>query len=120
MTLLKIIIHMRESSESSQNYFPEWGSVAYDVAERDGKGICLPFSELRASTIFIIKQHFKSNHKTLLKKTKAEIEQNIAVYCNILRFSVTVFGWQVCSRVLLRMRMHYFKTAMKREGTFSN
>jgi len=71
MTLSKIIMNMRESSPSD---FPEWGSVAYDAAERDGKGICLSCAELRVSTLFIFKQHFKSHHKALLKKTMAKIK----------------------------------------------
>ena len=72
MTLSKIIMNMRESSPSD---FPEWGSVAYDATGRDVKGICLSCSELRVSIIFIIKQHFKSHHKTLLKKTIAKMRQ---------------------------------------------
>ena len=94
------------------------GSVALNAAERDGKGVCLPCSELRVSTVFIIKQHFKSHYKTLLKKPKAKRKQYFAVNYNILRFFVTVFGWQVYSRIFLRTRMHFFKMSMKREGTF--
>jgi hypothetical protein len=78
--------------ENIQNDFPEWGSVAYDAAERDGKGVCFPCSDLRVSTIFIIEQHFKSQHKTQLKKTKAKIEQYFAVDYNILTFSFTFLG----------------------------
>jgi len=111
MTLSKIIMNMRESSPSD---FPKWGSVAYDAAERHVKGICLSCSELRVSTIFIIKQHFKSHHKTLLKKTMTKIKQYFAVDYNILRFSVTVFGWQVYARILLRVRITVIRTNSKR------
>ena len=83
--------YVREVKMISRNE----GSVAYNAAERDGKGVCLPCSELHVSTIFIIKRHFKSHHKTLLKKTKKKMKQYFAVYYNILRFSVTVLGWQV-------------------------
>jgi len=78
--------------ESIQNNFPELGSVAYDAPERDGKGVCFPCSELCVRTIFIIEQHFKSQHKTQLKKTKAKIKQYFAVDCNILTFSFTFLG----------------------------
>jgi hypothetical protein len=52
--------------------------------------------------ILMIKQHFKSHQKTLLKKTKAKLKQYFAVDYNSLTFSVTVLGWQLYKNVVIQ------------------